>query len=860
MSKKRLYLLDGNSLTYRAFYALPTTLTKSDGTITNAVYGFTKMFLSLVENEEPDSIGVAFDLGAPTFRHKAYDEYKGTREKTPDELRPQFKMVRDVLEAMEVPVFAKEGFEADDLIGTLAKRGEKEGYEVVIVTGDRDALQLISPNIKVMYTRRGITDIVDYTLDKFREDYELEPKQLIDKKGLMGDSSDNIPGVDGIGDKTSTKLLHQFDTLEGVLDNIDKVGGKKRKATLKEQADRAILSKELATIKVDVPMEVDFDNLDLSPLNSDKVYDTFMDLEFGSLVSQIGGHKEVEEVDYIKIDSLEESKKLDLEGRLAISLKLDGPTLNPTLDGVFISAGDNKDYYLEFSEEQILEEISELLAQREIIMLEGKEQIRYLLSKGIEDINLVFEPLLADYLLKPSEKEKEFGELLEAHLQRGVPDLEGLDLLALETRLLFDLEEELLAKLEANELLDLFRDIELPLLKVLARLELNGIKISKDELDRLSKNLGEKIEALEEKVYQLAGEEFNMNSPKQLGVILFEKLGLPVIKKTKTGYSTSASVLEKLKDKHEIIPSIGEYRSYAKLKSTYVDPLGGWINEQTGRIHTTFNQRVTATGRLSSTDPNLQNIPIRSEEGRQIRGVFVAEKGKKLLAADYSQIELRVLAHISDDEGLKEAYREGLDIHTKTASEIFDIPLEKVGREERRRAKAVNFGIAYGISDWGLAKRLNISNKEAKEYIKLYFSRYPKVKEYMDNKIAQAKEEGFVTTIFDRRRYLPEINSKNFHRRSFAERMAINTPIQGSAADIMKIATLDVVKAIEETGLEAKVLLQVHDELVLEIPEGEIEEAAKLLKEKMEAAVELDVALEVDAKVGDNWKEMEEIK
>lgn len=857
MSQKELYLLDGNSLTYRAFYALPTTLTKSDGTITNAVFGFTRMLLTLIDNEAPDAIGVAFDVGKKTFRHQAYDDYKGTREKTPDELRPQFKLVKDVLEALKIPFFGMEEYEADDLIGTLAKRAESEGYKVTIVTGDRDALQLISENIRVMYTRRGITDIVDYNLDKFREDYDLEPIQLIDKKGLMGDTSDNIPGVDGIGDKTSTKLLKEFGTLEKLLENIDKVSGKKRKETLEKQADRARMSKELAAIKLDVPIDIDFESLKVSNFNNEEAYKLFTDLEFTSLISYIGGHKEVKDFSYKEIDSLEGFRSLELGEKLAINLDLSGEKLNRKLKNITISLTDNQNYYINLKEEELLEGLKGIIADKELLMLEGKEQIRYLLQQGIKVDTLVFEPLLADYLLKPSEQEKSFAELVQGHLQRALPEADDKELLILKTKLLFDLEEELINKLEENDLLKLYKEVELPLLNVLAELELNGIKVSKEGLEELNIKFKEKIANIEERIYELAGETFNLNSPKQLGVILFENLGLPVIKKTKTGYSTSASVLERLEDKHEIIPLISQYRTYTKLQSTYVEPLEEYINEDTGRIHTTFNQRVTATGRLSSADPNLQNIPIRSEEGREIRDVFVAEEGKKLLAADYSQIELRVLAHISDDEGLKEAYQQGLDIHTKTASEIFDIPLDEVTSNERRKAKAVNFGIAYGISDWGLAKRLNISNKEAQEFIELYFSRYPKVKEYMDNTIKQAKEEGYVTTVFNRKRYLPDINSKNYHKREFAKRMAINTPIQGTAADIMKIATIDVAEALKVEGLNAKVLLQVHDELVLEVLEDELELVQKLVKKKMEQAVQLDVKLEVDVKVGDSWNKME---
>jgi DNA polymerase-1 len=854
MEQEKLYLLDGNSLVYRAFYALPETLTKSDGTVTNAVFGFTRMLISLVNNNRVDSLGVAFDLAAPTFRHEEYEDYKGNRKETPEELKPQFALVKDILASLDVPTFEKEGFEADDLIGSLAKKAEEEGYQVTIVTGDRDNLQLISDNIDVMYTRKGISDIVDYDLAKFREEYGLEPLQLVDKKGLMGDSSDNIPGVDGIGKKTSTKLLKEFGDLETVLENIDQVGGKKRKATLREQADRARMSKRLAKIKVDIPMDVDFADLEVSNWNTEQSYQTFVDLEFNSLISDIGGHKELEEVDYQEINSREELEELTLVDPLAINLDLSGAKLDQKLEGVAI-ATNGPNYYISFAEEELLAQLEELLSDKELLMIDPKDQFRYLLQQEVELGELVFEPLLADYLLHPSRDEKDFAELLENHLQLTLPELDETAELVSKTASLFELKEELMDKLADDDLLELYNEIELPLIEILAQLELNGIKVSPDKLKELGSELEAKLAKIEEEAYQLAGEEFNLNSPQQLGDILFEKLGLPVIKKTKTGYSTSAKVLEKLEGKHDIIPLISEYRTYQKLNSTYVSPLEDYINEQTGRIHTTYNQRVTATGRLSSTEPNLQNIPIRTEEGRKIRKIFVAEEGKKLLAADYSQVELRILAHISQDEGLKGAYQQGADIHSKTAQELFGLATN----EARRKAKAVNFGIAYGISAWGLADRLKIDQQEAQEYIDLYFERYPQVKQYIDDQKSQAKEQGYITTIFNRRRYLAEINSSNYHRRQFAERMAINTPIQGSAADIMKLAMIDVTEALAESDLTADVLLQVHDELVLEVPEDEVEATSELLERKMEEATDLDVDLDVDLKVGDNWNEMEEI-
>ncbi|MGM0502813.1 MAG: DNA polymerase, partial [Bacillota bacterium] len=602
MAEKTLYLLDGNSLTYRAFYALPETLTKSDGTVTNAVYGFTRMLISLVNNNKVDLLGVAFDLAAPTFRHEEYEDYKGTRKETPDKLKPQFAMVKELLKSLDVPTFEQEGFEADDLIGSLAKKAEEEGYHVTIVTGDRDNLQLISANIDVMYTRKGISDIVDYDLDKFREEYELEPEQLVDKKGLMGDSSDNIPGVDGIGKKTSTKLLKEFGDLETVLDNIDKVGGKKRKATLKEQADQARLSKRLAKIKVDIPMDVDFSKLELSDWETEAAYEFFSEMEFNSLISEIGGHNKLEAVAYQEIETREELEELKLVNKAAVNFDLEGDKLEQKLIGIAVATPE-ENYYLNLEEKVLLGQLEELLANKELLMLDAKDQLRYLLQQGIEIGEVIFEPLLADYLLHPSEDQKTISEVVESQLQLAIPELEEEAELVLKTNLLFELEEELINKLKDQEMIELYRDIELPLIKILAQLELNGIKVSPDKLEELGTELENKISEIEERAYELAGEEFNLNSPKQLGNILFEKLGLPVIKKTKTGYSTSAKVLEELEGKHEIIPLISEYRTYQKLNSTYVSPLEDYINPETGRIHTTYNQRVTATGRLSSTEP-----------------------------------------------------------------------------------------------------------------------------------------------------------------------------------------------------------------------------------------------------------------
>lgn len=869
--KKELFLLDGSSLLHRAFYALPESLQTSDGEYTNGVFGFTKMLLRLIEEEDPDSLAVAFDLAGPTFRHEEYEDYKANRKETPDKLKPQFGLMKKVLEAFRIPVVEMEGYEADDIVGTLARQAEDEGYYVTIITGDRDALQLVTEQTKIRYTKRGITNIVDYDLEKVEEEYELEPRKLIDKKGLMGDKSDNIPGVDGIGKKTSTKLLHQFGSLEEVLDNIDQVSGKKRKQTLKEQADRARMSKKLATIKLDVPVECNLDEFKLEEPDQEKLIDILSRLEFNSLLKEFGGHETLNltggfEVitDLTEIDRL--LSMLDEIESFGFKLNFSSTELyHQKVEGLTV-ASDEEAYYIDTSDLDLAGLIDKLKpyfedAELEKLSLNTKENLIYLKQEGIEVKGLTFDPLLADYLLRPSAKEQDLESILTDQLQMELEETESeAEAEVQQVRILFKLQDKLTDKLADKDLMELFVDVELPLIPILAQMELNGIAVDQDMLQELSNRLEEKLDSIRSQAYKLAGEEFNLNSPKQLGEILFEKLGLPVIKRTKTGYSTSASVLEKLEDKHEIVPLILEYRKYQKLKSTYVDPLPDLINPKTDRIHTSFNQLVTATGRLSSTEPNLQNIPIRTEEGREIRKVFIAEEGKELLAVDYSQIELRVLAHISQDENLIAAYREGQDIHTKTAAEVFGVEASEVSYQQRRRAKAINFGIAYGISPWGLAKDINVSKKEAEDYIDQYLNRYPKVKEYMDRQIKQAKEEGYVTTILNRRRYLPEINSSNYHRRSFGERMAINTPIQGSAADIMKLAMLESARVLDERELDTKILLQVHDELIFEVRPEELEEVCRVIKTEMEDVIELDVPLKVDLKVGTNWRDMDEIE
>jgi len=865
---EKLFLLDGHSLAHRAFYALPL-LQNNDNEYTNAVFGFARMLFRLIEDESPDYLIVAFDKKAPTFRHQEYDDYKGNRKKMPDELSPQFSLIKTLLKGLDIPIVSKEGFEADDLIGTLAKIGEVKDLDVKIVTGDRDALQLVSDKINIFYTRRGITDLVKYDLKKVKGKYGLKPDQLRDMKGLMGDSSDNIPGVPGIGEKTSISLLKEFSSLENVLDNIDKVSGKKRKENLKKYAKQAKMSKMLGTIITDVPIDIDFTKCKMGEPDREVLMPLLERLGFSSLLDKFRESEKIE-LDTISFKEINEEEKIielidyiKKQGEMAFDILLDNYSypVSANVNGFLIALNEKDIYSIPFTD-KVIKLFYDILENNNIkkYILHAKETQIILKSQGINLSGLLFDPLLATYLLNPSDKLPSLEEQLKKELNLVLPgDISEERKNGLILSRLFELKGILDEKLKEVNLINLSNEIELPLVEVLAELELNGIKIDISYLNLLSDKWGKELSYITTQIYQLAEEEFNINSPKQLGVILFEKLGLPVIKKTKTGYSTGIEVLEELHDKHEIIPLIMEYRQLAKLKSTYVDALPPLINKKTGRLHTSFNQMVTATGRLSSKDPNLQNIPIRSEEGREIRKAFIPQGDDwYLLAADYSQVELRVLAHISGDSNLIEAFKNGDDIHTQTASEVFEVEADKVTSNMRRHAKVINFGIAYGMSPYGLARDLDISRKEAENYINKYFARFSGVKKYMDDVVETAKENGYITTIFDRRRYIPEINSRNFHRRNFARRAAINTPIQGSAADIMKKAMINVYNKLNNVDLRAKMLLQVHDELVLEVHKDDLSKLAKLLKHEMENTVKLDVPLIVDLQIAKNWKEKED--
>ncbi|WP_202710711.1 DNA polymerase I [Sporosalibacterium faouarense] len=897
MDDKKLILIDGNSLLHRAFYALPPLTTK-DNLHTNGVYGFLTMLYKILDDYDPDYIGVAFDRKGPTFRHKEYEEYKAGRKKTPDELGMQFSVLKEVLDKLNIYRIELDGFEADDLVGTLAKHGEENDFEVILVTGDKDYLQLASEKTKVLITKKGITNLETYGVDEMIERYEVTPEQFIDLKGLMGDKSDNIPGVPGVGEKTGIKLLKEFESMEGIYDNIEKVSGKKLKERLVENRQQAFMSKRLATIITNVPVEIDLNTLKIEKPNSEELYKLYTDLEFNSLLNKIDKDDINEDIlnnlneEDISIDSdiqiikdLNELKeKIDLikeKGKFYFKLIIDGE--HPLKDGILglvFKVDKDNTYYVDFESidddtKTILESFNEIFNSNDIKKIGHgmKDDILAIFKNDISIKGIDFDSIISQYIIAPSQSDYSIKNLAQEYLGlyiEGEDEILGtgkkkksfseieldkrVDYFNKFINILFNIEDKLRDIIEEQDMTELYYNIEVPLIEVLAFMEYQGFTVHKDGLLKLKDEFEGKINKLTEDIYEFAGEEFNINSPKQLGVILFDKLDLPVIKKTKTGYSTNAEVLEKLKGKHPIIERILEYRQIVKINSTYVDGLMALIDEKSHKVHSSFNQTITTTGRISSTEPNLQNIPIKTDEGRKIRKVFTsAEDDYTLIDADYSQIELRVLAHISDDPKLKEAFYTGEDIHTKTASEVFDVPKDEVTSLMRSRAKAVNFGIVYGISDYGLSRDLNISRKEAKTYIDNYLANYEKVKVYMESIVDQGKKQGYVETIFNRRRYLPELKSKNYNVRSFGERTAMNTPIQGSAADIIKIAMVKVYDELKNRKLKSKLILQVHDELIIEAHRDEVDEVKELLKDLMENAVELNVPLKVDMDTGDSW-------
>ena len=879
--EKRLIIIDGNSIINRAFYALPD-MSNSEGLKTNAIFGFVRMMFKIIEDYQPTHMSVAFDKKAPTFRHKQYADYKAGRKKMPDELAQQLQPLKDLLDKFNINRLELEGYEADDLIGTVARLGEENDFKVYIVTGDKDAIQLASHKTTILITKKGVGEVEEYNYDSVLERYEMTPTQFIDLKGLMGDKSDNIPGVPGVGEKTGIKLLKQYSTIENLIEHTDELKGSIKKK-IEENKDLALMSKELATIITNVPIEVKLEDLEYGDYNKDDVVEKFKEFGFTSLITKLldieGGETTIKEEIDLKIEHLdnvedfikkaEENKKviIDVIGK-------EGNILDKRVLYVFLSLDGNEIYYVNEDE---LPQIKTLLSNPEIKKhgYDLKEDYILLKPYEIELNSMDFDITIAEYLIdSKSSTSYECSAIAMKYLTRKIKSKEDLLGKGAKAKKFDEIEfDELSAyigdilntvngvypKMEENlketEMDGLFYHVEMPLVEVLGSMEYIGMKVDKDQLNELKEKFTTIINELENEIFELAGEPFNINSPKQLGVVLFEKLGLPVIKKTKTGYSTNAEVLEKLRDKHEIIDKITEYRQIVKLNSTYVEGLLKIINPKTGRIHSSFNQTITTTGRISSTEPNMQNIPVKTEMGRDIRKVFVADDNCKLVDADYSQVELRVLAHMSGDENMIDAFKHGEDIHSKTASQIFDVDIKDVTSKQRIEAKAINFGIIYGKTDFGLSQDLNIPVATAKAYIDSYFNKYPKIKEFMDEAVESATETGYATTILNRIRYIPEIKASNFIVRNQGKRFAMNAPIQGSAADIIKVAMVNVYNKLKENNMKSRLILQVHDELIVEAVDEELEMAEKIVREEMENAQSMDVKLDVDLNTGDSWYE-----
>jgi len=882
---KRIVIIDGNSLINRAYYAVQRPMITKEGIYTQGIYGFLNMLQKIESDYEPEYLTVAFDLKAPTFRHLEYDAYKAGRKSMPPELAMQMPLLKDVLRAMNIDILEMEGYEADDIIGTVARISEEVGIAPYIITGDRDALQLVTDVTRVIITKKGITDFEFYTPDKMQERYGLTPQQFIDLKGLMGDSSDNIPGIPGIGEKTGIKLLEQFGTMENLLANTDQISAAKLRTKVEENAQLALMSKRLATINVNVPIDIDLNNLKFEEPDYDKLIDIYTRLEFNSFLKKLYYKPVVEpeldldvEVDTVIIDSTDNLSKLDyLKGKLSVFIKTFGDmnhVQSPYIEGVFLMS-ENKAFYLDIEAIGISEAINVLNGLD--LNLTGhdiKDDLYTLMCYGFENFNVVFDTAVAEYVIDPSRSRYELKNLALERLHLAIDSEDEFfknqgqidffednrtklsnyaKTLAIAT---IAIKEKQLDSIKKNNLEKLLFEVELPLIKVLASMEKEGVSVNAQFIEDFGKDLKHKIEVLESEIYELAGKSFNINSPAQLGNILFEDLKLPFGKKTKRGYSTNAEVLEKIKDEHPIVNAVLEYRNLTKLNSTYVEGMKPLIAKD-GKIRAHFQQTITATGRLSCTEPNLQNIPIRQELGRNLRKAFIAEDDKHILiGADYSQIELRVLAHLSGDEELIAAFNRGDDIHKLTASRVLGIPFDDVSIEERSKAKAVNFGVIYGMSGFGLSEELKISRKEAENYIQEYFLKHKKVKEYMDGQISSCKENGYSETILGRKRPIHEINASAYMVRQLGERLAMNTPIQGSAADIIKIAMIKVYNRLKEEFPHTKLLLQVHDELILQAPIEHKDVIKKVLTDSMEEAISLKVKLVAEVNEGVCWYDL----
>ena len=900
MPMKKIMILDGNSLLFRAFYALPPLKTKK-GQFTNAVYGFLSMLYKIMDTYSPEYLCVAFDPEKPTFRHEKYKDYKANRQKAPNELVQQFQLIRDVLDVHNIKRVEIEGFEADDVSGTFACAAKEQGADVYLVTSDKDYLQLIDENVKVVLTKKGITNTEEMNLNSMEEKYGLTPEQFVDLKALMGDSSDNIPGVSGVGEKTALKLMQEYKSLDNIYDNIDSIKGK-LKEKLETDKMQAYMSQTLARIITDIPIEFNIEEYRVHKPDIKKLSELYDELEFRQFKKRLVEATPAEEqsqislfdtdraetfkiVDIIYIDSEKELidiiKKISSKSRKAIiKFLLDGErALLSNALALGISDGENI-YYIDFekaNENKSLDSLTNIFESKEIAIWGHslKNEIIYLMKNNIQINNIEFDSEIGKYLLNPSESSYSMDKIAYEFLNVEIPSenqilgtgvrrktFKEIDLEQRKAYIFNYLntvnkaQKQITKNIDELKMTCLYDEIELPLIEVLAYMEFVGFKVDISVIDKLGVHFQEKITELEKDIYELAGESFNINSPKQLSVILFDKLALPIIKKTKTGISTDIEVLERLSSEHAIVDKIIEYRSMVKLNSTYVEGLKNEVNKDTGRVHSVFNQTIASTGRISSTEPNLQNIPTRTEEGRELRKAFVPEDDYILCDADYSQIELRVLSHLADEQNLIDAFEQGLDIHAKTASQVFHVKLSDVTPEMRSRAKAVNFGIVYGISDYGLARDLKIPRKEAKKYIDNYMKYYSNIEKYMRNIVEQGKRDGYVTTYFGRRRYIPELSSRNFNIRSFGERIALNTPVQGTAADIIKAAMVGVYNRLKNNKMKSRLILQVHDELIVEAYKDELEEVKTILTEEMEnVVVDFKVSLKSDINIGGSWYE-----
>ena len=927
---KKLVLIDGNSIMNRAFYGImgSKALTTKDGKYTNAIYGFLAILFKLLEDEKPDYIGVSFDLKAPTARHKMYEGYKANRKGMPTELAEQMPIIKDVLRAMNIDIIEKEGYEGDDIIGTLSRYGEQKGLEVVILSGDRDTFQLATDNVRINIprTKAGKTETEIFNREKVKEVYGIEPKQLIEVKGLQGDTSDNIPGVPGIGEKTALSLIQKYETIDNLYKKLESgeadIKGK-QKEKLEENKDLAYLSRTLGEINTQVPIEDTLEELKLEEWDKPKVLEIFKQLNFkryidrfnlqdGTGNTNLDSENNIENKYKVENKTIEEIKSIiENQSKMIFYIETEKDENEEkiikekiTVISVF-NTSENEAYYIDLKEKNRIQDFKEIF-ENDKILKSGIDLGRvYILLKqeGIDFKGINYDASIAAYILNPTNNKLKINDLAEQYLEIDVNEILGnnqnqkaeqinlFDTMqnagisdkneqkeekseeekikeeqeearkaeekkcTLYSYIIYKLQEITMKKLEEINAVELFKNIDMPTVTVLANMQWNGMYADEEELDKFGNQLKEQLEIKTKMIYEMAGEEFNINSTKQLGEILFEKMKLPVVKKTKSGYSTDVDVLEKLKSEDPIISEILDYRQLMKLNSTYVEGLKPYINPKTKRIHSFFHQTITATGRISSTEPNLQNIPTRFELGKQVRKIFKPETGKVYIDADYSQIELRVLAHMSEDTHMVQAFKDGEDIHKQAASKVFKTPMEEVTKEQRSNAKAVNFGIVYGISDFGLGEQLGISRKIAKKYIEEYLQEYEGIKKFMDNMKERAKETGYVETLFNRRRYIPELKSNNYMVRQFGERAAMNTPIQGTAADIMKIAMINVYRKLDENGLEAKIVLQVHDEMMIEAPLNEAEKVKEIVKNEMESAIQLKIPLIAEVSEAENWYE-----